>query len=68
MANKRPENIGESDGKRGEKTTYAQRQQIITWLEIPSNFDLIEGRAQSKHLHSCIFIYAIDFCVDLIIR
>jgi len=31
-------------------TTWPQRSAMTTWLEIPENFNLIEGKAQSKLL------------------
>ena len=32
---------------RDPKTTWAQYQAILEWLEIPANFNLVEGRATS---------------------
>jgi hypothetical protein len=51
---------GENENKRGERTTWAQRQQIIVWLEQPENFNLIEGRAQCKYSYYYDLLYMIS--------
>lgn len=35
----------DEDGKRGAKTSWAQRQAILLWLQTKANFNLVEGKA-----------------------